>query len=107
MPPTEVFKRVLLATIDGSYDDIRGRADNDPLYDPNPENYAQAQAYALGVYARNESDGILYRSVRSEDGTCVVAFRPRRISDCTMDETLLFAFDGERVDAVLRIENAD
>ena len=106
MPPTEVFKRVLGATIDGVYEDVRDRPASDPLYDPDPARYAQSQAFALGVYARDESDGIVYRSVRAEDGTCVAAFRPRRISHCTMDETLLFAFDGERIDAILRVETA-
>jgi hypothetical protein len=105
MPATNVFKRVLYASVSGSYDDLRKVAADDPIYAPDPDTYAAAQSYALGVYARNREDGIVYRSVRRDGGTCVVAFRPRLVTGCRAAEMLLYAYDGTRIDAIMRVEN--
>ena len=101
---TNVFKRVLHARVAGRYDDIREVASSDPIYTPDPDAYAAAQSYALGVYARNREDGIVYRSVRRDDGMCVVAFRPRLITDCTTVDMLMYAYDGRRIDTIMRVE---
>jgi RES domain len=103
-PATNVFKRVLRAEVSGSYDDIRALGAQDPIYTPDPDAYAAAQSYALGLYARNREDGIVYRSVRQNGGTCVVAFRPRLVTDCTAAEMLMYAYDGARIDAIMRVE---
>jgi hypothetical protein len=104
LPATNVFKRVLRANMSGSYDDIRKVAADDPIYAPDPDAYAAAQSYALGVYARNREDGIVYRSVRRDSGTCVVAFRPRLVTDCTVTEMLMYAYDGARIDTILVVQ---
>jgi hypothetical protein len=104
VPATNVFKRVLRAKASGSYDDIRKRATDDPIYTPDPDAYAAAQSYALGVYARNREDGIVYRSVRRDDGTCVCAFRPRLVTDCRVVEMLMYAYDGARIDTILVVQ---
>lgn len=104
-PATNVFKRVLRATVSGSYDDIRSVDAEDPIYTPDPDAYAAAQSYALGVYARNREDGIVYRSVRRDAGTCVAAFRPRLVTDCRAAEMLMYAYDGARIDTVMRVES--
>jgi hypothetical protein len=103
VPATNVFKRVLRANIAGSYDDIRTVAADDPIYTPDPDAYAAGQSYALGVYARNREDGIVYRSVRQDGGTCVVAFRPRLVTDCTTAEMLLYAYDGQQIDTIMAV----
>ena len=103
--PTLVYKRVLTANIRGAYDDIRATPLDDPIYDPDPEKYAAAQAYALQLYAADAVDGIVYTSVRAADGTCVVAFRPRLISDCTTAGFLAFSYDGTRIDDMFAIES--
>lgn len=103
--PTLVYKRVLTANIRGAYDDIRATPLDDPIYDPDPEKYAAAQAYALPLYAADAVDGIVYTSVRAADGTCVVAFRPRLISDCTTAGFLAFSYDGTRIDDMFAIES--
>jgi hypothetical protein len=107
VPATNVFKRVLRAKASGSYDDIRKVAADDPIYAPDPDAYAAAQSYALGVYARNREDGIVYRSVRRDDGTCVVAFRPRLVTGSTTAEMLLYAYDGARIDTILVVQKDD
>jgi hypothetical protein len=103
---TSVYKRVLTANIDGSYDDLRSLNRSDPIYDPNPENYATAQAYGLRAYASG-SDGIVYESVRAPGGTCVAAFRPRLISKCTTAAFLAYSYNGKRIDDMFRIETLD
>jgi len=103
--PTLVYKRALTSNIDGSYDDIRSVPSSDPRYDPAPEKYAHGQAYALGVYAANIADGIIYNSVRSAGGTCVAAFRPRLISDCKTVGLLIYTYNGARIDDIFRIES--
>jgi len=97
-----VFKRVLTARIGGSYDDIRSTPADDPVYDPDPQRYAVAQAYGLRIYA-DEGDGIVYRSVRASGGTCVAAFRPRLISGCNTDGFLAYTYSGKRIDDMFRI----
>jgi hypothetical protein len=103
--PTLVYKRVLSADIKGAYDDIRTTPPTDPIYDPDPEKYAAAQAYASALYAADVVDGIVYTSVRAAGGTCVVAFRPRLISGCTTAAFLAYSYDGARIDDMFAIES--
>ncbi|MGC2128882.1 MAG: RES family NAD+ phosphorylase [Candidatus Aquilonibacter sp.] len=103
--PTLVYKRVLTADIKGSYDDIRATPPTDPIYDPDPDKYAVAQAYAMRLYVADVVDGIVYASVRAAVGTCVVAFRPRLISGCTTAGFLAYSYDGTRIDDMFAIES--
>lgn len=103
--PTLVYKRVLTADIKGSYDDIRATSPTDPIYDPDPEKYVAAQAYALPLYAANVVDGIVYTSVRAAGGTCVAAFRPRLILGCTTTGFLAYSYDGTHIDDMFAIES--
>lgn len=102
---TVVYKRVLSADIKGRYDDIRATAPTDPIYDPDPERYAAAQAYALQLYAANVVDGILYASVRETGGTCIAAFRPRLINGCKTAGFLAYTYDGTHIDEIFAIES--
>ncbi len=103
--PTLVYKRVLSADIKGAYDDIRATPPTGPIYDPDPEHYAAAQAYAMALYAADVVDGIVYSSVRATGGTCIVAFRPRLISNCITAGFLAFSYDGTRIDDMFAIES--
>jgi len=101
---TVVYKRVLSADIKGAYDDIRTTPPADPIYDPDPERYTAAQAYALPLYAASVVDGIVYTSVRARGGTCVAAFRPRLITNCESAGFLAYTYDGMRIDEIFAIE---
>jgi hypothetical protein len=101
---TVVYKRVLTANIKGAYDDIRTTPASDAIYDPDPEKYAAAQAYALALYAANAVDGIVYGSVRSAGGTCVAAFRPRLIANCDTSGFLAYTYEAGKVDEIFAIE---
>ncbi len=102
--PALIYKRVLTADIKGTYDDLRTTPATDPIYDPDPDRYAAAQAYALGLYAANVVDGIVYRSVRDARGTCAVAFRPHLISNCQTAGFLAYTYDGARIDEIFALE---
>jgi hypothetical protein len=101
---TVVYKRVLMADLKGAYDDLRATPATDPIYDPDPEKYAAAQAHALVLYAANAVDGIVYASVRDAAGTCVAAFRPRLIANCNTSGFLAYAYDGAQVSEILAVE---
>ncbi len=101
---TVLYKRVLTANLKGAYDDIRATPPADPIYDPDPEKYAAAQAYALPLYAANALDGIVYTSVRAPGGTCIGAFRPRLITNCETAGFLAYTYDGARIDEIFAIE---
>jgi hypothetical protein len=105
LPATVVFKRMLHANVSGSHDDVREIPSTDPIYAPDPAAYADSQRYGLGVYARDREDGIVYRSVRRSEGTCIAVFRPRLIANCAAAEMLMYAYDGTRIDAVTRVES--
>lgn len=94
-PSIDVDKRVYCARITGSYDDLRGRSKRSALYDP--ESYAESQYYAHERYRENAVDGIVYRSVRREDGECVCVFRPRLVTDCRLCAYVQFRWDGARI----------
>ena len=105
LPATLVYKRVLTADVKGVYDDVRATPLADPIYDPNPQRYAAAQAYALARYAENVVDGIVYTSVRDPEGTALAAFRPRLIAHCKTAGFLAYAYDGERIDEIFEIQS--
>jgi|SRR5579872_2809028 len=105
--PLYLHKRVLTAQLNGTYDDLRALSPAEPVYDPDPQRYAAAQAYARGVYASNECDGITYNSVRATGGTCVAVFRPRLISGCETAGFLLYAYDGRHINDMFRVGSLD
>ena len=70
--------REYVAETSGPFHDIRTDArEYRPLYDP--ESYAASQRFALDLLASG-SNGIVYRSVRREGGTCLACFRPRLLA---------------------------
>lgn len=94
-PSIDVDKRMYRARIRGSYDDVRARSKRSRIYDP--DSYAYSQAYARELYEKNRVDGIVYNSVRRDDGQCICAFRPRLVTDCRISAYLQFRWDGSRI----------
>jgi len=104
-PSIDVDKRIYVATIDGSFDDIRGRSMRSKLYAAAPDDYEYAQRYAHRLYHRNRVDGIVYNSVRNSGGECIAAFRPRIISGAAILKHIQFRWDGRRITGVVDLEN--
>jgi hypothetical protein len=102
-PSIDVDKRMYCAAIRGDYDDLRGKSKRNALYDR--DSYIASQAYARKLYEKNAVDGIVYKSVRIDDGQCVCVFRPRLISDCKVVKYLQFRWDGQRIIGVATLAN--
>jgi hypothetical protein len=104
-PSIDVDKRLYVATIDGAFDDIRGRSLRSKLYAAAPDDYGYSQRYAHRLYARNRVDGIVYNSVRNPDGQCVAAFRPRIVSKAHIRKYIQFRWDGRRITGIVDLVN--
>lgn len=100
-PSIDVDKRLYTARIRGSFDDLRTRSQRSAVY--AKDDYSRSQAYARELYERNAVDGIVYRSVRREQGECVCAFRPRVISGARMAAYVQFRWDGSSIVSVARL----
>ena len=95
--PMALEHQVLRAAVTGSLADIRGREKEWPqLYDPDPDRYPAAQAWA--VARRGEGlDGVAYSSVRRSGGSCAALFRPRAVAACRIMRQLTFLWNGKRI----------
>jgi hypothetical protein len=91
-PSIDVDKRLYTATIDGAFDDVRGRSMRSKLYAAAPDDYGFAQRYAHRLYDRNRADGI-------------VAFRPRIVSNARIRKYIQFRWDGRRITGVVDLVN--
>ena len=101
LPNERLDMRVYTATVRGQYDDIRGRAQSDALYDP--KSYRVSQPYGEALYVANAVDGIVYRSVRHRAGECVCVFRPRLVERCRELRHLEYRFEDYHLVAVMDI----
>jgi hypothetical protein len=89
----DIDMSVYAARINGMFDDLRSLALTDPRLDPH--SYAASQIYARALRERNDSDGILYNSVRDpQHRDCVACFRPRNIGSSHPHSYLTYRWDG-------------
>jgi hypothetical protein len=94
---TSQFREIVL-DVAGELHDLRGgdSAFADVL---DPDSYAASQA--LGARLREASaDGIVYPSVRGEDGDCVGLFYPDLAANPMQGRHLDYHWDGARVDLI-------
>jgi hypothetical protein len=89
---TTMELRALVAAIDARFHDIRRGFRK--AHDPNDYLVAQGLAREL---RETGSNGIVYKSVRHEGGSCLAALRPKAVSPPISGPNLRFHFDGERV----------
>jgi hypothetical protein len=96
---TEIELRVLVSKrVEQRFHDVR--AGHPELH--LPDDYAPSQAFAAPL-RRAGSNGIVYRSVRHEGGTCLAVLRPKAIPAPKQGAHLRYHFDGRRVDRWFRI----
>ncbi len=98
-----VQMRVYRASIDGTFNDVRGKSTRAAIYAPN--SYEASQRYARPLYLKNAVDGIVYRSVRRREGECVAVFRPRRVRSCNVLRHLEYRFEDFELTAVLAVDD--
>ena len=60
------------------------------------------QALAAQLFA-NDSNGVLYPSVRNQGGHCVAAFRPHLVQNIRQGDTWLFQWNGESEPEISRV----
>jgi hypothetical protein len=95
--PIELDMRTYLSDLRADLNDVRGRKDLAPVYDP--EDYSASQALGRELKAAN-SDGIVYDSVRDPGGECAAVFRPRVLSPCVQGPHFGYVWDGIRIATV-------
>lgn len=92
---TSQFREIVLE-VTGDLHDLRG---GNPAYADilDPDDYAAAQALGAQLHAAG-ADGIVYPSVRVEDGECVGLFYPDLGANPIQGRHLDYHWDGQRVD---------
>ncbi|MFD1254661.1 RES domain protein [Devosia equisanguinis] len=76
--------RAYRATLEGDYVDLRDGSRPELM---GNADYGPSQAYGEGLRAIGE-DGILYPSLRHRNGSCICAYRPRRVLNVMQAEHL-------------------
>ncbi len=70
------------------------------------EDYSASQSWARNL-RQNNSEGIIYDSVRDEKGICFAIFRPKTISLCKQERHLRYVWDGKEISNVYEIRELD
>lgn len=97
-PPIDITMRCYVGGVHGSLHDIRGgwKAEHDP------GNYTASRK--LGSKLRSDdSNGIVYDSVRCEGGECAALFHPDLASPCVQGKHLIYRWDGGRIAQILEV----
>jgi RES domain-containing protein len=95
-PPMDLDERIIEATIDAQFADLRGLPDDAPVYDPDPAHYGAGQAEAARLRAQG-ANGIVYRSVRHAGGECIAVFKPRLIRNARTTGYVGLRWDGHAI----------
>lgn len=96
--PQRVQMRCYVATIAGRFHDIRGGY---PLLH-DPDSYADSQRVARELRA-DDSNGIVYDSVRNPGGQCVAAFWPDVVGACRQGRHFDYHWDGSAITRVVEL----
>jgi hypothetical protein len=91
-PAQELDMRVYAVDLKADLHDIRGMRESHSAY-YHPARYAMAQELARELREAG-ADGIVYASVRDENGECAAVFRPRLLSNCRQERHLCYVWDG-------------
>ena len=87
-----------LADFSADFHDLRGRGFKRCL---DPVSYVESQTLAESLLDAG-SLGVVYPSVRRQDGTCVAAFRPALVTNVRRARTYRFTWDGSQEPVVKR-----
>lgn len=102
-PAQELDMRVYAVDLDADLHDIRTmRGSHAACY--HPGNYAVSQELALKLRGKG-SNGIVYASVRDDDGECAAVFRPRLLSNCRQERHLCYVWDGNAISTIYEKKN--
>ena len=94
-PRMELDMRVYTVDLDGDLHDVTGQQDVLPrVYDL--DDYSAGQELATRLRA-DDSNGIVYDSVRQAGGTCAAVFRPRCLSNPRQERHLCYVWNGRSI----------
>ncbi len=94
----ELDMRVLVADIEGDLHDIRSLQDKRPELN-DLDAYGASQDFARTLRNDN-SNGIVYNSVRHQSGECIAIFRPPLLSNCRHERHLCYVWNGNEISDV-------
>ena len=98
---TRMQLRLYHADFNARFHDIRARtAAQAPLY--HPDDYAASQQLAEALLDAG-SNGVVYRSVRHEDGECLACFRPGLVQNVKVAAHYEFRWNGSPTPRVIRL----
>jgi hypothetical protein len=97
-PAQEVDMRVYAVDLVADLHDIRPLRESHPAY-YHPTRYAMSQELA-STLREGGSDGVVYQSVRDDDGECVAIFKPRLLSNCRQERHLCYVWNGQVISAI-------
>lgn len=98
---TRVELREYLADFDARFHDIRRPAPIfEPLYDP--VSYTHSQQFGRQLF-EEQSNGIVYRSVRHPEGQCLACFRPTLVLNVRVAGHFELRWEGKREPRVRRL----
>lgn len=94
-PATQLDMRVYSIDLTGKLHDLRGKKDELPLiYDK--DDYAASQQLA-STLRKSKSNGLVYDSVREQNGECAAVFRPSLLSNARQERHLCYVWDGNQI----------
>lgn len=92
-PPRREDMRVLLGSIEATFHDVGTLEAGKRATVLNPENYTASRALALAL-RNEESNGLIYPSVRDVDGYCVAAFWPDVVGIPIQERHIQYDWNG-------------
>lgn len=91
----EIGMQVLKVKLDADLHNIRGMRDQlNSVY--LEDSYTESQRFAKEL-KKNNSNGIVYESVRDKNGECVAVFKPKVLSECYKHQNLCYMWDGTQI----------
>lgn len=98
--PIHVDMRSYSSNISANLVDVRNMKDSCPeLYSPSTEDYSHPQLFAKKL-RDSGSNGIVYDSVRHENGECVAIFKPKVLSPVKQGLHYCYVWDGAKIKEV-------
>jgi hypothetical protein len=96
-PPRTEDMRVLVGTVEASFEDVGALPESRRTQVLEPNSYVQSQAYAREL-RDSGALGVAYPSVRRAGGSCIGAFKPRAVGVPHQERHLAYRWGGARVD---------
>jgi len=94
--------REYTATFTGPFRDVRSdRREHRALHDP--VSYEPSQRFARELFDQG-ANGVVYRSVRHDGGTCLACFKPALVSDVSIAGHYEYRWSGAAEPVVQRLE---